>query len=241
MTYCETLENLEYNRERVLTTPQLAKVYGTTPKKISNNFSRNKYRYTIGVHYYILMGHEKLDFLNRHQKEDGLKHAENLYLWTAKGAMLHAKSLKTDAAWAIGERLVDSYFRMGELVKTLSENKKLLEQQRLEAPFTAAGHTLLDHSTISTSFKDYCKLYNLMYDGKILGRNRFMRLLRQHGFLCKNNTPTQKAKDLGVLIPYREIRINKQGRAYIVYSTHVTAKGEAFFQRWLSSIDSTVS
>ena len=48
-----------------------------------------------------LEGSEKLDFLNHHQIGDGLKHAVKLYLWTEKGALLHAKSLNTDVAWEV--------------------------------------------------------------------------------------------------------------------------------------------
>lgn len=38
----------------------------------------------------------------------------SLYLWTERGAMLHAKSLNTDIAWEAYERLVDYYFESGE-------------------------------------------------------------------------------------------------------------------------------
>ena len=37
--------------------------------------------------------------------------ASHLYLWTEKGALLHAKSLNTDQAWEVYDWLVDFYFR----------------------------------------------------------------------------------------------------------------------------------
>ena len=37
-----------------------------------------------------------------------------LYLWTEKGALLHAKSLNTDKAWQAYDYLVDSYFKKQE-------------------------------------------------------------------------------------------------------------------------------
>lgn len=83
---------IENNGQRVLTTVQIAELYGTDSKVISNNFNRNKERYTEGKHYYCLTGDAKRGFVNRHQIEDGSK-ASNFYLWTEKGALLHAKSL----------------------------------------------------------------------------------------------------------------------------------------------------
>ena len=99
---------IENNGQRVLTTVQIAELYGTDSKVISNNFNRNKERYTEGKHYYCLTGDAKRGFVNRHQIEDGSK-ASNFYLWTEKGALLHAKSLNTDKAWEVYDYLAVSY------------------------------------------------------------------------------------------------------------------------------------
>ena len=107
------LQVVETNNQRVLTTAQIAEQYGTDSKVISNNFNRNKTRYIEGKHYYCLTGEVKRDFLNRHQIEDGSR-ATNFYLWTEKGALLHAKSLNTDQAWQAYEVLVDTYFSVRE-------------------------------------------------------------------------------------------------------------------------------
>ncbi|WP_259749811.1 ORF6C domain-containing protein, partial [Lactococcus lactis] len=40
--------------------------------------------------------------------------APKLYLWTEKGALLHAKSLGTDEAWDMYDILVDTYFKVQE-------------------------------------------------------------------------------------------------------------------------------
>nr|WP_019292877.1 hypothetical protein [Lactococcus petauri] len=42
------------------------------------------------------------------------KFANQLYLWTEKGALLHAKSLGTDEAWDMYDILVDTYFKVQE-------------------------------------------------------------------------------------------------------------------------------
>lgn len=92
----DELKVIEYRNIRVLTTQQLAEAYETDSKIVSNNFNRNKERYIEGKHYICLEGENKRNFLNNHQIDDGLKNASKLYLWTEKGAFLHAKSLNTD-------------------------------------------------------------------------------------------------------------------------------------------------
>jgi hypothetical protein len=67
-----------------------------------------------GKHYYCLEGEAKREFLNRGQFDDGLKNATKLYLWTEKGALLHAKSLGTDKAWEVYDMLVETYFKVQE-------------------------------------------------------------------------------------------------------------------------------
>ncbi|MEK3756770.1 ORF6N domain-containing protein [Bacillus sp. FSL K6-6483] len=109
------LSIIEQNNQRVLTTSQLAESYGTDNKVISNNFNRNKSRYKEGKHFIPLTGDEKKDFINLHQIEDGSKNAQTLYLWTEKGAWMHAKSLNTDEAWDAYEMLVDDYYRVKEI------------------------------------------------------------------------------------------------------------------------------
>lgn len=50
----------------------------------------------------------------KYQFDTQFKYAKSLYLWTEKGALLHAKSLNTDKAWEIYDYLVDFYFRAKE-------------------------------------------------------------------------------------------------------------------------------
>lgn len=72
---------IENNGQRVLTTAQIAELYDTTERRISENFNANKGRYIEGKHYYCLSGEEKRDFLNRTEIPYGSK-ATNFYLWT---------------------------------------------------------------------------------------------------------------------------------------------------------------
>lgn len=108
------LKIIEHQKQRVLLTQQLAESYGTDRRVISNNFSRNKDRYQEGKHYYLLKGDTLKKFKGCHQIDDSLKSTSILYLWTERGAFLHAKSLNTDKAWEVYDSLVEHYFKSRE-------------------------------------------------------------------------------------------------------------------------------
>lgn len=125
------LQITEYKDIRVLTTQQIAEAYGTDRKVISYNFNYNKERYKEGKHYICLEGDEKKDFINRLENHEGLKNAKTIYLWTEKGAFLHAKSLGTDEAWEVYERLVDFYFNKQKPL-TIPEQIQILAKGNVE-------------------------------------------------------------------------------------------------------------
>lgn len=103
--------------ERVLTTEQIAELFDTESSVLTRNFNRNKDRYIEGKHYFVLTGDERREFLNLSQIDSSLKHAHTIYLWTQKGAFLHAKSLNTNKAWEAYSQLVDDYYEMVEEAK----------------------------------------------------------------------------------------------------------------------------
>ncbi|KLU62331.1 ORF6N domain protein [Peptococcaceae bacterium CEB3] len=109
----KNLVPVEYKKQRILITAQLAKAYGTEEKRISENFTRNQARYVEGKHFFLLQGEALKEFKEAYpQIADTLKFTSILYLWTEKGAWLHAKSLNTDKAWEAYEMLVDEYYRL---------------------------------------------------------------------------------------------------------------------------------
>ena len=122
---------VEHNNQRVLTTAQIAEGYGTDQKVISNNFNRNKERYQPGRHYYCLEGEDLRVFRANPQIDELPENLNRLYLWTERGALLHAKSLGTDEAWAMYEELSETYFKAKEMVAhldSLSPELRLLIQ-----------------------------------------------------------------------------------------------------------------
>lgn len=115
---------IENEGKRVLTTAQLAEAYGTDDKTIRKNFERNKNRYVEGKHFYCLTGEtlkkffadDKLTCTNTEIVNfTNTSKIRTLYLWTEKGALLHAKSLNTDKAWEVYDFLVENYFRVQQI------------------------------------------------------------------------------------------------------------------------------
>lgn len=101
-----------WNGQAVITTAQLAEVYGTTTKNVSNNFARNKDRFEEGKHYFPLQGAELKDFMRvSSERGQALSPSTSIvYLWTRRGASRHCKILGTDKAWEQFDYLEDNYF-----------------------------------------------------------------------------------------------------------------------------------
>src|SRR5437879_4298917 len=94
----QALQIVEYQAQRVLTTAQIARAYEVTEQRIVLNFNRNKERYQEDKHFICIEG-EALKALKKrgattYQIDMSSNNRINkLYLWTEKGAFLHAKSL----------------------------------------------------------------------------------------------------------------------------------------------------
>lgn len=126
------LQITEYKNIRVLTTQQIAEAYGTDAKIISKNYNRNKERYVEGKHFICLEGDELREFKTNHHFGESSK-VNKLYLWTEKGAFLHAKSLNNDTAWEVYDRLVDNYFEKQKQIRMTTDEKiQVLAQGNIE-------------------------------------------------------------------------------------------------------------
>ncbi|MTV50020.1 hypothetical protein GJ688_13670 [Heliobacillus mobilis] len=197
----KSLQVLEMNGQRLLTTAQLADAYEADMKKINDNFQNNKDRYTKEKHYYALTGDDLKEFKRAYPKISGnLKFAPVLYLWTEKGAWLHAKSLNTDRAWEAYEMLVDEYYRMKEqlpqsepqyelpsnfaealrqLADSVEENQRLREKIEEQAPKVNAYQTFMSAVNV-LPVNEIAKsmelgpntLFNLMRDWKLMFKNQ---------------------------------------------------------------------
>lgn len=136
------LQPISQGGKRVLTTIQLAEVFGTEAKIINRNFQRNADRYVQGKHYFALSGEKLREFKGSRQIDDSLKFTSILYLWTEKGAWLHAKSINTEKAWDAYEMLVDEYYSIKEDLVPLSKDQALVTVLRTTADLMEDTQTI---------------------------------------------------------------------------------------------------
>ena len=179
------LQIIVHDNRRVLTTNQLAESYGADSKIISNNFMRNRERYTEGKHFICLTGDDLKQFKANHQNDELPININKLYLWTEKGAWLHAKSLNTDKAWDAYEMLVDEYY-------------KVIEQTNQQDPIELA---------LQTSLKNYKEIKSIRGDVEYLKDH--MRIDGTQEFALNSQG---KAKVFEVLGGYDSSAYNAVGR-----------------------------
>lgn len=178
------LQEIEIKGQRVLTTKQLAEAYGTQTERIKLNYRNNKERYVIGKHLIPIAGQELREFKTRYQNDTSFKQAKILYLWTEKGALLHAKSINTDKAWEVYDYLVDYYFRQQDLQKQEVKSAPVLRKQEqtvVDIPENVAAQKIIKsiRNTIGgiEELLELCDIYESQedYEKKIY-------VLKQFGF-----------------------------------------------------------
>ena len=160
-------ETVEVKGMKVLTTRQIAEAYGVSKDKIIYNFNYNKDRYVLGKHYIEVFGEELRRLKRTCEIQSSFKYAKTLYLWTEKGALLHAKSLNTDKAWEVYDYLVDFYFRAKEEPKPVPKVKmpepKPLMRTVVDVPdnpeILSAIQKLKDDITCMQVLLEGCKVY----------------------------------------------------------------------------------
>lgn len=249
------LQVVETNHQRVLTTAQIAEQYGTDAKAISKNFTRNESRYVEGKHYYCLTGDTLREFKANHQIDDLRPNTNKYYLWTEKGALLHAKSLNTDQAWQAYEVLVDTYFSVREqasmdsymIADPVKRAERWIEEQRekqqLETTVAAQSKQMeqdkpkvlfadsVAASSSSILIGELAKL--IKQNGVDMGQRRLFAWMRENGYLIKRcgseyNLPTQRSMERG-LMEIKETSVIHSGYTTISKTPKVTGKGQVYF------------
>ncbi|HBF6827890.1 TPA: ORF6N domain-containing protein [Clostridioides difficile] len=199
------LQVIERNNERVLTTQQLADVYETEIRNISNNFNNNKERFIEGKHYFCLQG-DDLRAFKRDSYDIGIApNVNKLYLWTERGANRHCKILDTDKAWEQFDNLEESYFNKKkdtlitnqlspelQLFKQIFDTvaKQEIEQKQIKQDITETKQeikSIKDVVTLNTTDwrEETRKLIVSMAQN--LGGNEYINTLRKESYelLCK--------------------------------------------------------
>lgn len=115
MTDINSLQKVEYSNRLILTTKQIAELYGTDERHIKQNFFHNKDLYVSGRDYFLLEGEDLKAFKDLVEKSYLVdKRAPSLYLWTERGAFHHSRHLHTKKAMEVYDVLISSYFQLRE-------------------------------------------------------------------------------------------------------------------------------
>lgn len=121
------MQIIEFYNQRLLTTEQLAEFYEATEKQIKQNFNNNKEKFIEGKHFYRLEGQQLKDFKNRVENFDLVgKNANQLILYTKRGASRHSKMLGTDRAWDMFDELEENYFNPKQQAQIPTSNRELI-------------------------------------------------------------------------------------------------------------------
>lgn len=238
-----------FQGQRILTTSQLAESYETDEKRISENFSRNQDHYTDGKHFFILQG-EKLKYFKSKYSNCGIaQNVNKLYLWTEKGAWLHAKSLNTDKAWEAYEMLVDDYYAVKQLQPkdsyAIADPIERAKAWIVEAEQTKSLTLQLEAQHPKVIFADSVAVSNtailigelakiIRGNGVDIGEKRFFEWLRNNKYLISRkgtdyNAPTQKSMELNLFKVKETVITHSDGHISINKTTKVTGKGQIYF------------
>ena len=178
-------QKLEIRGQRVLTTKQIAEAYESSEAHIRQNYNNNKCRFIDGKHYMSLTGGELKAFKNQVENFDLVdSRTSHLFLWTEKGALLHAKSLNTNRAWEVYDYLVDFYFRAKksesvkttetyskELVLDMPNNKEMQKKIKQIKDYCISAMTLLD---MQNKYLEEEKVRNIQESIKAIGAYIFI-------------------------------------------------------------------
>jgi len=239
---------IEHQEQRVLTTQQLAEAYGTDNKHISDNFANNITRYKEGKHFYCLESEELRSFKEGYPNiSDNLKFTSKLYLWTEKGAWLHAKSLGTDEAWEAYEMLVDEYYRIKETAPALKLPQTYAEALRELANVWEEKETLKEQNAVMAPKAEF---FDAVADSKDaidigsaakvlncgIGRTKLFKFLRENQVLMKNNVPYQEFIDRGYFRVIEQKYSKPDGTNCINTKTLVYQRGLNYIRKLLPNV-----
>lgn len=226
------LQIIEHCGQRVLTTSQLAESYGTESKIISRNYQRNTDRYIEGKHFFALSGEELRRFKGSRQFDDSLKFTSILYLWTEKGAWLHAKSLNTEKSWEAYELLVDNYYKLEKQLKVLTEREKLEASMRL---------SLMNSEDVTQLKNEVQEIRSMVQEQITLDHGQQMRIKKAVAAKIYEIS-NDKAKRIRLFAElYRDLKDRFGVASYRDIKKHEMLKAIGYIEAWIPKKEIAVS
>lgn len=120
-----------YNGQRVVTFKDIDTVHERPDGTARKRFSDNRERFVEGVDYFVVTPQmlENIEMSEKRTLENIIMSNRGTALITETGYLMLVKSFTDDLAWDVQRKLVDSYFRVKEVVnENLSPQMQLLMQ-----------------------------------------------------------------------------------------------------------------
>lgn len=147
------LQVKEWNGQRVVTLADIDKVHERPDGTAKRNFSTNKKHLIENEDYFMI-------------KEDDLRtlklstnfvpsNARSIILLTESGYLLLVKSFTDELAWEVQRKLVNSYFRLGEIIQSQQVQNELILSNKLDKAIATIEtckemfELMMDYSTIN--------------------------------------------------------------------------------------------
>lgn len=130
------IERIEYQGQPVLSLPMIDVVHQRPEGTAGRNFRQNREKFIEGVDFYEL-GYEIWSVLTgRNSSDEGANssdgkkgkrgYAGSMIFLTLKGYVMLTKSFTDDLSWRIQRILVDSYFRLKDMMKAAEQSLELM-------------------------------------------------------------------------------------------------------------------
>ena len=120
------------NDKKAMLVKDIAKIHGSTVKRINELINRNRLRFKDGIDVIDLLSAPKfvvvLNDLGFNQNQ--INRSNNIYLLSERGYAKLLKILDDDKAWEVYDELVDNYFNMRVAIK--NNEPSLVQQRRLQ-------------------------------------------------------------------------------------------------------------
>lgn len=245
----------EWQGERVVTIWDIANLHEREVKRVTEQFKRNKDNFIEGVDFILLSREE---FLKSHLSTlvNLSNNTKVIPLFTESGYLMLIKTFNDSLSWKVQRVLVNSYFKIKEIVennykvpKTFKEalllaveqqeeierleleNKEKQNQLEKQKPKVDFYNSVKD-SESTLDFKQVATTLNF----KNIGRNNLMKILRGQRILTPKNEPYQRYINLGYFKTIESDWVNNYGETKIRVKTVVYQKGVEFINNLLSDL-----
>ena len=241
-----------YNNERIVTAWDIAYLHNKTVSEVGQQFKRNVKYLKENLDYFIL-NKDDISVSQIVIQKKLPNNVKKIPIFTESGYLLLVKSFNDELSWEIQRILINSYFKVREVIennfkvpKTFKEalllaveqqeeierlelenkeKQELIELQKPKADF---------YDTVTTSndtidFKQVAKVLN--YNN--IGRNNLMKFLRNKCVLNYRNEPYQKYVNLGYFKSVESKFIDNFWNVRINVKTVVFQKGVDFINKLL--------